>query len=187
MVSAVGYGAAGGFAQGAAAGSVFGPWGSAIGGVIGAGMGIMGAHDAKKSKQYQQQAQAIQMQREQNAVEAKYLQMLREARMNRAGSLQASINSGIATSSLSTSALSSIGSQAQYNVQYLANDRRLFQLYSMYMQKAGASIDDYKNTMSLLNNLPSITTGISGITTLFSSNTPDPWQGSKAVLQNKGA
>lgn len=170
MVSQTTAGITGGFATGAAAGSVFGPWGAAVGGVVGGVMGLFGSKKAKKAAKYQKKAQEVQVEREQNAVDAQYLQMLREARMNRAGSLQASINSGIETSSLSTSALSSIGSQAQYNVQYLANDRRLFDLYSQYMQKAGKAVDSYQNTIAMLNAMPKITKGVKGISTIFSSD-----------------
>ena len=147
----------GGAAQGAAAGSVFGPWGTAIGGAIGGIMGGVMGRKAKKAKKYQRLANQVQSEREQNAVQAQYIQMLREARINRAGSMAASLNLGISTSSLSTSALSSIGSQAQYNVEYLANDRRLFNLYSMYMQRAGANLDTYKSLYAGLSILPSIT------------------------------
>lgn len=183
MVSQTTAGITGGVATGAAAGSVFGPWGAVIGGVIGGLFGKKSSKAAKRAAMYQQKAQGVQVEREQNAVEAKYLEMLREARMNRAGSLQASITSGIETSSLATSALSSIGSQAQYNVQYLANDRRLFKLYSQYMQKAGKAMDSYQSTMALLGSMPAITTGVKSVSKIFSSNTPDPWQYSREAVQ----
>ena len=63
--------------------------------------------------------------------------MIRQARLARSGSLAASTAYGLASSSLATSALSSIGSQSQYSVQYTANDQRLVQLYNRYMKKAG--------------------------------------------------
>lgn len=185
MVSSSTYGFAGGFAQGAAAGSVFGPWGAAVGGVIGGLFGKKASDAAEEAKMYRQNAMTVQTHREQNAVEAQYLQMLREARTTRAGSLQASVTSGLTSSSLSTSALSSIGSQAQYNVQYLAEDRRLFKQYSNYLERAGELTDTYQNTMSMLQALPGITAGIKSIGGLFTSNTPEPWQYSRQTIQGQ--
>lgn len=149
----VGYGAS----QGAMAGSVFGPWGAAIGGAVGGIMGGIMGKKAKKAKKYQRMAAAVQSEREQNAVQAQYIAQLRQARMARAGSMAGALTSGIETSSLSTSALSSIGSQAQYNVQYTAEDRRLFNLYSQYMQRAGANLDTYKSLYTGLQIIPGLT------------------------------
>lgn len=146
-----------GVAQGAAAGSVFGPWGTAVGAVVGGAIGFSMGKKARKSKKYQQKAIAVQQEREQNAVQAQYIAQLRQARMARAGSMAGAITSGIETSSLSTSALSSIGSQAQYNVQYTSEDRRLFQLYAQYMQRAGKNLDTYKTLYTGLQILPSLT------------------------------
>lgn len=145
-----------GVAQGAAAGSALGPWGTAVGAVVGGFVGFNMGRKAKKAKKYMQKAVAVQQEREQNAVQAQYIAQLRQARMARAGSLAASIVSGISTSSLATSALSSIGSQAQYNVQYTANDRRLFQLYSQYMQRAGANLDTYKSLYAGMQIAPGL-------------------------------
>lgn len=46
--------------------------------------------------------------------------MIRQARSARASSLAGAYSVGIETSSLATSALSSIGAQSQHNVQYTA-------------------------------------------------------------------
>jgi len=159
MVDTVGYSAGTGAVQGAVAGgtigSVAGPWGTAIGaavgGVIGGVSGLAGGRKARKSKKYSRLASNIQSEREANAVADQYRQMLRTARVARAGSMSASIASGITTSSLATSALSSIGSQAQYNVQYLAEDRRLYSIYKRYMEKAGQLANDYQNTMTTID------------------------------------
>lgn len=148
----VGYGAS----QGAMAGSVFGPWGAAIGGAVGGIMGGIMGKKAKKYKKYMRMAAAVQSEREQNAVQAQYIAQLREARMARAGSMAGALTSNIETSSLATSALSSIGSQAQYNVQYTANDRRLFQLYAQYMQRAGANLDTYRSLYTGLSIIPGL-------------------------------
>lgn len=125
--------------------------GSIVGGVIGGIGGIFGGKKAKKAKKYMKKASAIQSEREQNMTADQFRQMLRTARTARAGSMAASIASDITTSSLSTSALSSIGSQAQYNVQFLAEDRRLYSLYKTYMEKAGQKANDYTNTMNLIS------------------------------------
>lgn len=125
-----------------------GGWGAAIGGIIGTvvgvGFGYAEGRKAKKYSKYMKAAQQIQAEREQNATEATFLQMIRQARVARSVSQASSAYAGISTSSLATSALSSIGSQGMYNVQYLANDRRLFDLYSSYMRKAGKAAEQYK-------------------------------------------
>lgn len=176
MAGEIGLGIGTGAAQGAAAGSVFGGWGAAIGGVIGGIGGFFGGSKAKKAKKYMKKANAVQKEREQNAVEAQYLQMLREARMQRAGSLAASTNLGISTSSLSTSALSSIGSQAQYNVQFLGEDRRLFSLYAKYMEKAGQAVDMYKTIFTGLSIAPSLTSNTVKLYNQFSNGQIQPFQ-----------
>lgn len=145
-----------GVTSGAAAGAAFGPWGAGIGAVIGGALGIAAGNKANKAKKNLQRATAVQTEREQNAVEAQYRQLLREARIRRAGSLAASVASGISTSSLTTSALSSIGSQGKYNVDYLSEDRRLYSLYRSYMEKAGQQVNDYQallQTTSILQPL----------------------------------
>lgn len=164
---AVGF--AGGAASGAAAGSVFGPWGTAIGAAVGGTIGLFSGKKARKAKKYQRMAQAVQKEREQNAADAQFLQMVREARYNRAGSLQAGISAGIETSSLATSALSSIGSQAGYNMNYFQNDRRLFALYSQYMERAGANLNTYQELSATVGILPDLTKGIKSASSLFLS------------------
>lgn len=156
-------GAATGAAAGAAIGTAIAP---GIGTVIGAGIGlavgstigaITGGRGAKKkAKKYAKLAQQIQREREENALEDQYLQQIRQARIARSASLAASAAYDLSTSSLTTTALSSIGSQSQYNIQYMAEDERLFDLYSMYMQKAGKASDIYKNTMATGQTLTQI-------------------------------
>jgi len=124
---------------GAAIGSIIPGVGTAVGAGIGAAIGgIAGSIGlGKKAKKSAKKARQVQQEREQNAQNATYLQMIRQARLARSGSLAASTAYGLASSSLATSALSSIGSQSQYSVQYTANDQRLVQLYNRYMKKAG--------------------------------------------------
>lgn len=122
-------------AAGAAIGSIVPGVGTAIGAAVG---GIVGSVvGGKKAKKAAKKAAAIQREREQNAQDATYLQMIRQARMARSGSLAASTAYGLSSSSLTSSALSSIGSQSQYSVQYTANDQRLVEKYNYYMRKAG--------------------------------------------------
>lgn len=127
-----------GTAAGAAIGSII----PGVGTVIGAGIGAMVGGLAgslgigKKAKKNAKRARAIQIKREQNAQDAQYLAMVRRARMARSGSLAASTAYGLASSSLASSALSSIGSQSQYSIQYTANDQRLLQAYNRYVKKA---------------------------------------------------
>lgn len=124
---------------GAAIGSIIPGVGTAVGAGIGAAIGgIAGSIGlGNKAKKRAKKARQVQQEREQNAQNATYLQMIRQARLARSGSLAASTAYGLASSSLATSALSSIGSQSQYSVQYTANDQRLVQLYNRYMKKAG--------------------------------------------------
>lgn len=141
----------GGAAAGAAIGTAVAPGiGTLIGGAIGAAVGGIGGALGlgNKAKKYQKKARAVQKEREGNAQAEQYLQMVRQARQYRAGSLAAATYSDIATSSLTTSALSSIGSQSQHNVQFTANDERLITLYNKYMKKAGAYAKAAKTTMT---------------------------------------
>lgn len=130
---------------------VGGPMGAAVGGQIGSAVGsLFGGRSAKKkAKKYTKLAQQVQKQRETNATEAQFLQDIRQARITSAGSQAASAYAGLETSSLSSAALSSIRSQEGYNISYLAEDRRLFDLYSQYMRKAGKAADQYQNIQAL--------------------------------------
>ena len=137
-------GGVGTVAGGATAGAIVGSYimpgvgtlvGAAVGSAVGGIAGSLGI--GKSAKKAAKKATWIQQEREQNAEDAYYLQLIREARMARSGSLAASTTYGLATSSLASSALSSIGSQSQYSVQYTANDQRLVNLYNFYMKKAG--------------------------------------------------
>lgn len=144
---------------GAALGSIFGPAGTAIGGYVG---GLAGSLvSGKKAKKYMKRAAKVQQEREQNAQDAQYLAMVREARMARAGSLAASASYGIDTSSLATSALSSIGSQSQYSVQFTANDQRLVKKYNYYMKKAGQKAKAAQTAMAV-GQLIGVSAGVYG-------------------------
>lgn len=187
-------GATAGATTGATVGAAGGPFGAGVGALVGGALGslggFLGGRKAKKAKKYLQKASAIQSQREANAVADQYRQMLRTARVARAGSMAASLSSGIETSSLSTSALSSIGSQAQYNVQFLAEDRRLFSIYKRYMEKAGQLANDYQNIMSGIqvfsSAIPTLTTAYYKTKAKPTSTTPtttDPLA-SNAALNN---
>lgn len=143
---------AGGAATGAAIGTFIAPGigtlvGAAIGSAVGGMAGAIGI--GNKAKKYAKKAKAVQREREMNAQSANYLSMIREARLARAGSLAAATYSNIATSSLTSSALSSIGSQSQYSVQFTANDQRLVQLYNHYMKKAGAAAKAASTTQTI--------------------------------------
>ena len=141
---------AGGAATGAAIGSVIPGVGTLVGAAVGSAVGgIAGSLGlGNKAKKYARRARRVQRERESNAQEATFLQMIREARLARAGSLSATANYGISSSSLATSALSSIGSQSQYSVQYTANDQRLINLYNKYMKKAGSYAKAAKTTLA---------------------------------------
>ena len=136
-------------------------WGILAGSaVLGGITGGFGDSKARKSKKYAKKAAAIQMQRESNAAEATMLQYIREGRITRAYSASSADTLGISSSSLSTSSLSSVGSQTGYNLQYLANDRRLYILYSVYMSKARKAAQAYQTTLSLQGAASSLATSI---------------------------
>lgn len=144
-------------ATGAAIGGVIGLVGGPAGALIGAGIGSMVGGVAgslglgKSAKKAAKRATAYQIEREENAQEANYLAMLRTARVSRASSLAAASAYDIATSSLATSALSSIGSQSQYSVNYTANDQRLIDLIKQYQKKAGTLSRAASNTLQIGN------------------------------------
>lgn len=144
-------------ATGAAIGAIAGTFipipgiGTAIGAGIGAQIGgVVGALGLGSSaKKAAKRATAYQIEREENVQEANYLAMLRTARVSRASSLAAASAYDIATSSLATSALSSIGSQSQYSVNYTANDQRLIDLIKQYQKKAGTLSKVASDTMKI--------------------------------------
>lgn len=146
-------GAASGAAVGAAIGTTAFPVvGTVIGGAIGLGVGLISGgitgSKARKANKYAKKAAAIQLERERNMTEAQMLMDIRRGRITRASSQAGADAVGISTSSLSTSALSSIGSQLGYNLEFTANDRRLYELYASYMKKAGKAAQSYQNILA---------------------------------------
>lgn len=135
---------------------VGGPAGAIVGGIAGGIAGGIVGGKARKARKFARKAAKIQQQREANAAEAQFLQYIREGRMTRASSLAASEVYGINTSSLSTSALSSVGSQLGYNIQFLGEDRRLYQKYKKYMSLAGRAAQAYQTLTSLQNTITSL-------------------------------
>lgn len=135
---------------------VGGPAGAIVGGIAGGIAGGIVGGKARKARKFARKAAKIQQQREANAAEAQFLQYIREGRMTRASSLAASEVYGINTSSLSTSALSSVGSQLGYNIQFLGEDRRLYQKYKKYMSLAGRATQAYQTLTALQNTITSL-------------------------------
>ena len=134
-------GALSGAAAGAALGSVIPGVGTLVGGVVGFVGGLFsgGLSGGKKAKEnyYKKLAAQVQQQREANSTYNQYLQMVRQARIANAQSVATAATSGLEYSSAFYGASSGIKSQSAYSVQYLAEDRRLQQLYAEYMRKAG--------------------------------------------------
>lgn len=154
-------GTLGGAATGAAIGSVVPGIGTVAGAIVGGAIGLVGgvfgglstSKARKKKNKYLRLANEAQQEREANAAEAQYLADIRKARITRASSLAAATTAGITTSSLTTSALSSIGSQLGYNISSLAEDRRLYSIYSNYMRKAGKAAEDYASKSAMFNTI----------------------------------
>lgn len=158
-----------GLASGAMAGAgiglaVGGPAGAVAGAFIGAGVGLVtgtvtglfSSNKKKKQKKYARLASQVQSQREENAVYSQYLQDVRTMRISRGQAVAEGVYGGLSTSSLLTSALSSQGSQLGYNIQTLAEDRRLFDLYKSYMQLANKNAEAYQTTVALGNTMNSL-------------------------------
>lgn len=151
--------------EGAAAGAALGTsimpgWGTAIGAVIGGIVGgIEGAFEGakvRKSKKYQKLAAQVQQQRERNQDYEKFLQLVRQQRIARASTLSQAVASGLDYSSAVSGAVSGQQSQTAHGINYLAEDRRLQELYLSYMNKAGkaASIArDINSGFNLANSL----------------------------------
>lgn len=107
----------------------------------------------KMYKAYYNAAQATLQEREMNAQYDNYLNMIRQARIARAGTATGITTAGLETSSLGTSALSSIGSQSQYSMQYTANDQRLIKQYEDYMTRAKSAAAKYQANMSVVTGV----------------------------------
>lgn len=139
--------------------------GAVVGAVSGVFSGLSTSRKKKKQKRYLRLAYAAQQEREANVAEAQFLSDFRKARITRASSLAQATAANIATSSLATSALSSIGSQLSYNINSLAEDRRLYSIYAQYMQKAQQAAEDYAAKSAMYNQIYS-TLGQAGKTAL---------------------
>ena len=136
-----------GAATGAAIGSVIPVIGTAAGAVVGGIVGFVGGlfsgglSGGKKAKEkyYKKLAAQVQQQRESNSTYNQYLQMIRQTRIANAQSVATAATSGLEYSSAFYGAAGGLKSQSIYSVQYLAEDRRLQELYAKYMRKAGKS------------------------------------------------
>lgn len=181
-----------GAATGAAVGSLVMPGiGTAVGAAVGAivsavGYGHYKAAKAKKKmyKAYYNAAQATLQEREQNAQFDNYLNMIRQARIARAGTATGITTAGLETSSLSTSALSSIGSQSQYSMQFTANDQRLIKQYEEYMTRAKSAAAKYQSNMSVAQGLTQFGFQAAGATAGFMAGGP---QGAMTGMQVGGS
>ena len=111
--------------------------GAVIGGAVGAIKGIFTGGKKAKEKYYKKLAAQVQQQREYNSTYNQYLQMIRETRIANAKSVATAATTGLEYSSAFYGGTGGIKSQSAYSVQYLAEDRRLQQLYAEYMRKAG--------------------------------------------------
>jgi gas vesicle protein len=156
-----GMSAASGATAGATLGTAIMPgWGTAIGAAIGAVVGgIAGAFSGsskKKAKRYQKLAAKVQQEREANRDYEQFLQMIRQQRIARATTMSQAVSLGIEESTALQGAVSGQQSQTAHGINYLAEDRRLQELYNSYMKSAGkaASIaQDQSTAFNTLNNL----------------------------------
>jgi len=150
-----GMSAASSAAAGASLGTAIMPgWGTAIGAVIGAVVGgVAGAFQGskqKKAKRYAKMAAAIQKQREENKDYETFLQMIRQQRIARASTLATAVASGLNKTSAVSGAISGQQSQTAHSINFLAEDRRLQELYLNYMKKAGKNVSISKDIGSAL-------------------------------------
>lgn len=138
-------GAATGALSGAVAGAALGSVIPGVGTLVGAAVGFVGGLFSgglsggrkAKEKYYKKLAAQVQQQREANSTYNQYLQMVRQTRIANAQSVATAATSGLEYSSAFYGAAGGIKSQSAYSVQYLAEDRRLQELYAKYMRKAG--------------------------------------------------
>ena len=144
--------------------------GAGVGLLTGSGLGFLSGSKARKANKYAKKAAAIQLERERNATDATLLQQIRQGRMTREASAAAIATSGIETSSLATSALSSVGSQTGYNLQYLANDRRLYELYANYMRKASKATQSYQQLVALSGSISSVLQSVGTLGLAYAKN-----------------
>ena len=133
-------GAIGGAAQGAAAGyAIAGPYGAVVGGVLGGVMGLFGGGAARKARLFTNSAKKTERTLSYFEAAVQRRDMIRQARIGRAEALAAGTSQG--TGGLESSgvqgALSSVSSQANFNIRYF--DARIADYLKMqeWVDKAG--------------------------------------------------
>lgn len=142
-------------AVGAATGSVVPVIGTAIGAVVGAAVGVVSGmftgSSKKKAKRYARLANQIQQQREANRDYEQFLQMIRQQRLARAATMSQAVSLGLEGSSAVSGAMSGQQSQTAHNINYLAEDKRLQELYYSYAKKAGIATSIAQDQTALFN------------------------------------
>ena len=187
-VAGAGVGIAAGAATGAAMGSVVPGIGTAIGAVVGATVGIVSGaftgKSKKKAKRYARLANQVQQQREANRDYEQFLQMVRQQRLARASTLSQAVAAGLSDASAVSGAVSGQQSQTAHGINYLAEDRRLQELYLSYMNRAGVAASVAKDQTALFNSLSNL--AVSFGTTMISSARTTP-QGSQGTTGGSGS
>lgn len=153
-----GLSATSGAATGAAVGSTIMPgWGTAIGaivgGVAGAVAGVFRGSSKRKAKKYARLAAQVQKERQDNADYNTFLQLIRQQRLARAATMSQAVAAGSEMSSKTAGAISGQQSQTAYGINYLANDRRLQDLYASYTKRAAKAETVYQDQTAIWNTL----------------------------------
>lgn len=173
-VAGAGVGVAAGVAAGAAAGSVVPVIGTAIGAVVGAAVGVVSGmfsgSSKKKAKRYARLANQIQQQREANRDYEQFLQMIRQQRLARATTMSQAVSLGLEGSSAVSGAMSGQQSQTAHNINYLAEDKRLQELYYSYAKKAGVAASIAQDQSTAFNTLSNLAMAVGS--TMMKSNAP---------------
>jgi hypothetical protein len=127
--------------------------GGILGAVWGSVSGVAVGKKKSKARKYQRMAAEVQKEREKNSQYTQYLEQVKSARRARATSLQAAINSGVSSSSLTQAATAMTGSNFAYAYQYTSEDFRLQALYNAFMRRAQKNL----NTANKLQTGKSLT------------------------------
>lgn len=179
-------GMAAGMATGAAAGSVVPVVGTAIGAIVGGLIGTVGGvfsgKKKSKAKKYSRLAAQIQQQRENNRDYENFLQLVRKQRIARASTLAQAVAANLPTNTSAVGgAISGQQSQTAHSINYLAEDKRLQELYLSYLKRANVNtsvaqdINAATNAAVIAGSYLASTFGTPKVTGMFngsSSSTP---------------
>lgn len=143
-------GASASAAQGAAALSWAGPWGIAIGAVVGGAIGLFSGEKKKKARKYMRKAQEQRRRQQQMKLAVQRRDLIRQQRMLRAQAVAAGSSEQGVTSSAVLGAIGSVDAQGKSAMSYFDAQIDLDMAYQMYSKKAGKAAGDAAELDTLL-------------------------------------